>query len=293
MKSYTKEDLVEAFRAVGLQAGDLVYLSTRLLGVGRMVGVQTRQEFLEAYFDAVMSVLGAQGTLVVPTFTQQVGRFGVPYVHEETVSLTGIFGEYVRMRPDSIRSLHPVFSVTAVGALKDAICADVSPVAFGYDSSFDRMVKYRGKAVCIGFEYYSGHIVSLMHYVETAFGVPYYYNKVVTVPVFCGGKLVERVFVINVKYLNLRCEFDYRRYIDTMASRNHISKSPFGENYMYAASVEDMVADGTDLLKQDMYAFLAHPPVYEPGAIPYDGPQLATSGVPKVNTNWEGYFLGL
>lgn len=270
-----------------------MYLSTRLFGVGRMTGVRTRTELLDAYLAALLEVLGPGGTVVVPTFTQQVGRFGVPYVHEETTSLTGIFGEYLRKRPDSLRSLHPVFSVTAVGRLKEAVCADVSPVAFGADSAFDRLVTLGGKAVCLGFEYYSGHIVSLMHHVETMFGVPYYYNKIVSAPVSRAGAPVDRVFVINVKYLGLDCEFDYRRYIDTLARRGRLRQARVGDGEVYAVALRDMVADGVSLLKDDVHAFLDHPPRYTAGTIPCDGPEFGERQAPGAATNWEGYFIGL
>ena len=292
MNTYGREALRDAFVAAGLRPGDLVYLSTRLFGVGRMIGVRGREEFLESYFDALMGILGPQGTLVVPTFTQQVGRFGVPFVYEETVSQTGIFGEYVRRRPDSLRSLHPVFSVTAAGALKEAVCADISPVAFGRDSAFDRMVRRAGKAVCIGFDYYSGHIVSLMHYVETLFAVPYYYNKLVLAPVWRGGQRLDREFVINVIYRDLDCDYRYQRYIDFLAARGRIRSAPIGETFVYAVNLTDVVDDGIALLKDDVYAFLNRRPRYRPAAIPADGPERA-GRPPAETTNWAGYYVGI
>jgi aminoglycoside 3-N-acetyltransferase len=158
-------DLADTFASLGLQDGDVVYLSTQLFGIGLLRGATSRQEYLEAIYLALKSVIGSLGTIVVPTFTQQVGRFGLPFILEDTESLTGIFGEHVRMRADSVRSLHPVFSCAAVGPNANDICSDVSPVAFGVDSVFNRLVRIGAKTVCMGFDYYSGHIVSLMHLV--------------------------------------------------------------------------------------------------------------------------------
>ena len=110
-----KKDLVNAFASVGLQEGDVVYLSTQLYGLGPLSDSLSRAEYLESIYDSLNVVIGSSGTLVVPTFTQQVARFGLPFNLEETESLTGVFGEYLRKRTDSVRSLHPVFSVAAVG----------------------------------------------------------------------------------------------------------------------------------------------------------------------------------
>lgn len=271
-KHPTTKDLTEAFSVIGLEEGDIVYLSTQLYGMGPLADAPSRLEYLDAIFSALYSVIGARGTLVVPTFTQQVGRFGVPFVLEQTESLTGIFGEYIRMRPDSIRSLHPVFSIASVGACSREICTNISPVAFGADSAFDRMVRMKAKAVCLGFDYYSGHITSLMHLVETAFAVPYYYNKLICSPVFSSGALIERPYVINVKYLDLECSFDFKRYIDTLAGAGALRSANIGRGKVHAVDAAVMFDMGVELLKRDIYAFLAHPPRFRKGEIPMDGP---------------------
>jgi aminoglycoside N3'-acetyltransferase len=290
MKRPTEWDLANAFASIGLQEGDVVYLSTQLYGIGPLEGVSSREEYLEAVYRALRSVIGDKGTLVTPTFTQQVGRFGLPFILEETTSLTGIFGEYVRMHPASVRSLHPVFSVTAIGPLAHDICSDISPVAFGTDSSFDRMVRANAKAVCIGFEYYSGHIVSLMHHVETMFAVPYYYNKLVESPVYACGALMDKPFVINVKYLGMECNFDYSRYIDSLAQDGLIRSATIGRGSFHAVDARAMFETGIGLLKEDMYAFLFHPPQFRKGEIPMDGPPDSLEN--PMTTNWTRFYTG-
>lgn len=290
MKHPTERDLANAFASIGLQEGDVVYLSTQLYGIGPLDRVSTREEYLEAVYSALRFVIGDRGTLVVPTFSQQVGRFGLPFILEETTSLTGIFGEYVRLHPTSVRSLHPVFSVTAIGPLAHDICSDISPVAFGTDSSFDRMVRANAKAVCLGFDYYSGHIVSLMHHVETMFAVPYYYNKLVESPVYAHGSLVGKPFVINVKYLEMDCNFDYSRYIDSLAQNGSIRSAKVGRGDFYAVDARVMFETGIRLLKEDMYAFLLHPPRFRKGMIPTDGPPDAMESA--MTTNWTRFYTG-
>lgn len=288
MKRPTERDLANAFASIGLQEGDVVYLSTQLYGIGLLDGVSSREAYLEAVYRALRSVIGDRGTLVTPTFTQQVGRFGLPFILEETTSLTGIFGEYVRMQPCSVRSLHPVFSVSAIGPLAHDICSDISPVAFGTDSSFDRMVRVNAKAVCIGFEYYSGHIVSLMHYVETMFAVPYYYNKLVDSPVYARGVQMDKPFVINVKYLQMDCNFDYSRYIDSLAQNDSIRSAMIGRGSLHAVDAKSMFDMGVKLLKENMYAFLSHPPNFRKGEIPLDGPPDATMN--PMEANWTRFY---
>jgi len=284
-----KKDLANAFASVGLQEGDVVYLSTQLYGLGPLSDALSRAEYLESIYDSLNVVIGSSGTLVVPTFTQQVGRFGLPFNLEETESLTGVFGEYLRKRADSVRSLHPVFSVAAVGPCANEICNDVSAVAFGAESAFDRLVRIGAKAVCIGFDYYSGHIVSLMHLVETAFAVPYYYNKLVSAPVFANGVQIVKPFVINVKYLGMHCAFDYNRYIDTLADNDDICTASIGRGEIHAVEARAMFDTGVSLLKTDIYAFLDQPPQFREGEIPMDGPP--DTEINFEDRNWVGFHL--
>lgn len=290
-RDYSADDVTTALRAAGVQRGDVVYLSTQLFGLGALRGATDKAALCAGFYDGVRAAIGEEGTLVVPTFTQQVGRYGVPFVQEETPSLTGIFGEYVRQMPGALRSLHPVFSVSAIGPQAEAITQDISGVAFGRDSAFDRLYRLGGKSVCVGFAYYSGHITALMHYVETAFAVPYYYSKLVLADVFAAGRKVDKPFAINVKYLGIACHFDYRRYIDALAERGLIGQAELGRGTVYSVDTKAQIDTGFDLLREDIYAFLAAPPAYIPGQVPFDGPPEA--GKADGVTNWSGFLIGV
>lgn len=292
MSGYRIADLVAAFREAGISQGETVYVSTQLFGLGPMWGATTRQALLQGFYEGIRKAIGPEGTLVVPTFTQQVGRFGLPYVHEETESLTGLFGEYVRKLAGSRRSLHPVFSVSAIGPRAEEITENVSAVAFGKDSAFDRLYRLGGKAVCAGFSYYSGHITSLMHYVETAFAVPYYYNKYVTAEVWAGGQRLPGPYVINVKYFNAGCSFDYRRFIDALAADGSIWTARLGRGAIHSVEIGKQVDVGFDLLKTDMFAFLSGPPQFEVGRIPLDGPPESGKTIGD-GKNWAGFLIGV
>lgn len=288
-KQLTIKELIGALESIGLKDGDIVYLSTQLYGIGLLKDTSSRTEYLEGIYSALIDVIGSNGTIVVPTFTQQVGRFGLSFELEKTESLTGIFGEYIRTRTESFRSLHPVFSVSAIGPAAKEICTNISPVAFGAESSFDRLVKSGSKAVCMGFDYYSGHIVSLMHLVETAFAVPYYYNKLVYSPVIANGEVLKKPFVINVKYSRLNCEFNFKSYIDILAELKAIKTARIGRGYIHAVDAKIMFDTGVSLLKDDIFSFLTQPPTFYEGQIPFDGPPDLESS--KQHINWPGFLL--
>jgi aminoglycoside 3-N-acetyltransferase len=292
MRSYSVEELTSSLRDIGLSQGDTIYLSTQLYGLGPLEGAKTKTAMVESVYQGIHDVIGETGTIVVPTFTQQVGRFGLPYIHETTESMTGIFGEYIRSLPESKRSIHPIFSVAAMGARKTELTADISPVAFGRDSAFERLYRTGGKAVCMGFPYYSGHITSLMHFVETSFAVPYYYNKIVNSEVYVGGERIHRPFIINVKYLNADCAFDYKKYINALSDAGEISSAKLGSGMIYSVDIKKQIDMGYRLLKEDIYSFLKHPPRFVAGMPPVDGPPGGYQA-PQKKVNWTGFLIGV
>jgi hypothetical protein len=104
------------------------------------------------------------------------------------------------------------------------------------------------------------------------FAVPYYYNKYVLAEVWAGGQQTNRPFVINVRYLDGECTFDFRRYIDTIAEAGELKAAGCGSGMLYAVDIRRMVEIGLRLLKEDIYAFLAGPPQFKEGKPPLDGP---------------------
>ena len=79
---------------LGLKKGDTVFVFSNLVALGPVKNVSNKIEFCETYYNAIRDVIGDDGTLVVPTYTSQVGREGINFILEETPCLTGIFSEH-------------------------------------------------------------------------------------------------------------------------------------------------------------------------------------------------------
>ena len=87
--------------------GLLVHSAVQFLG--RPVGG------LRMYLEAIQEVIGAEGTLVVPTFNFGFAQ-GERYDPADTPSQgMGAFSEFVRQLPEARRTSHPLQSVAVVG----------------------------------------------------------------------------------------------------------------------------------------------------------------------------------
>ncbi|MCD4832082.1 MAG: AAC(3) family N-acetyltransferase [Anaerohalosphaeraceae bacterium] len=291
MKTYSVDDVKKALRAVGIGKGDLVFLFVRLHTLGRMEGCRSSEDVGKAYFEAVFDVIGDNGTLVTPTYSQQVGTFGIDYHNETTESLCGVISEYVRTHPASVRSFHPVHSLTAIGKYAREICGNVSTSSFGIRSAFDNLFKRGGHSVCLGFEYHKGHIVTGAHYVECTYAVPYYYNKIVKANVHKNGKLSDKIFTINVMYKGFVIKNDYKRYIEEIDRKGFLKQHPVGDGILYSSDLKKQLEVGYDMLSEDIYSFLKSPPVWRDDIIPNEGTPEHLSKQEADNMNWTGYIM--
>jgi aminoglycoside 3-N-acetyltransferase len=99
-------------RALGLPAGASVLVHSSLSSLGHVDGGAP------AVVAALEEAVGAEGTVLVPTFT------GGPHLSpacppvfdaERDAGWTGAVAESLRVRPDAVRSLNPTHSVAAIG----------------------------------------------------------------------------------------------------------------------------------------------------------------------------------
>ncbi len=136
-------------RRLGLKAGDAVMLHSSLSSFGSVRGGA------KTVVKAFLEVLGAQGTLVVPTF----GRLGV-------------IPDCVRDWPGAVRSVHPLAGVAAVGAGAAALCRDhwKARLAHGPDTPYMRLVEADGYVCLAGVDL---DRCTLLHTAEELLGLPY------------------------------------------------------------------------------------------------------------------------
>ena len=159
MKTVDKSEIRESLLKAGVGVGQVVFVYSDLGKIGKVSEVKSRDEFCQVYFDCIFEILGSEGTLVVPSYTTQIARFDLDFIHEETPSLMGLFSEFVRHHPDGIRSLHPINSVCAVGKYGGFICSNNGTNNYGWDSPFHRMLLKKAKILCLGLE--SGYVVGV------------------------------------------------------------------------------------------------------------------------------------
>jgi aminoglycoside 3-N-acetyltransferase len=148
MAALTHDQIVTALRALGLGAGQVLFVHSSLRSLGFVQGGA------EAVVEAFLEVLGPGGTLVVPTFTFTHNRTADPvFDPQHDPSEMGAISEAVRQRPGARRSRHLLHSVAALGAQAETITAVHGPSAWAADSPFWQLYEQEALIVLLGVPY--------------------------------------------------------------------------------------------------------------------------------------------
>ena len=186
-KQITRADLVQDFHRFGIPFGGLLMVHSSLSSIGYVTGGA------DTVVDALLEVLGPEGTLVVPTFTDE-SAMNPSFIFDpsSTPSMVGAISEAVRRRPEAHRSIHGWHSVSAMGRLADAIAKDVGLSPWLPDGPMSKVIDYGGEFMLLGVPYKR---LTLVHLMEWECGVTYRPGRIVEVQMRCPdgsiGKLVN------------------------------------------------------------------------------------------------------
>lgn len=262
MKTFSTSEIGEALRAVGLCAGNVAMIHSDISRIGWTTGASSRDAVLADYLTAITDVLGSDGTVVTLACTESYARSKKPFDYETSPSEQGVFSEYVRANALAIRSMHPLFSLAALGPAANAICGDdVAPTGFGYGSPFHRLHEMDAIAICLGVDLRS---LTFVHHVEQTYGVPYGYTKEWTAPVTRGGKPEPGRFFAFVRYLDAGVEYDFSRMQEALLDEGLARHVPIGYGGVWSVRVRDVFDLGMRRLRDDPFFFLKQAPEQEP-----------------------------
>ena len=90
----------------GLKQGDVILLTSDIMQL-MFTAVRNGERFdRDAFLDAILDVIGQEGTLLIPTFNWDFCH-GVPFDYHKTPCKTGALGGFALGRADFRRTQHP------------------------------------------------------------------------------------------------------------------------------------------------------------------------------------------
>lgn len=173
-KQMTRDLMIEDLVRLGLRTGDVVLVHSSLSKIGWV------DDGADAVIDALLSVVGGEGTVMVPTLTGSADLSAEnPPVFDvrSTPCWTGKIPETFRSRDNAVRSLHPTHSIAAIGAMAEEIAAGHENAATpcGKGSPYDRLSTLsNGRILLLGVTLES---CTSFHHVEELAEVPYHMQE--------------------------------------------------------------------------------------------------------------------
>lgn len=164
----TFAQLVSEFRALGLCAGDVLLVHSSYKSFGGVEGGPP------TVIDALLEVLGPEGTLIMPTFNFDFTK-GKPWDVRSTPSQMGVLTELVRTDPRAKRVFHPIYSFAVIGKYADYLSGLRYKSSYERNSVFGKLRDLDGKIMVIGLSYTNS--MTFFHHVEQMEGVDYRFLK--------------------------------------------------------------------------------------------------------------------
>ncbi len=146
-----KQEIISQIRDLGLEKGDTVFVSSDLLRVGYFNKDQktTLCDWVEIFDE----LLGAEGTIVVPTYSPSFLRYFQKYDFVFTADSDsdsgGLARAYIQYAQKAKRGRHPTNSCTSCGFHAETIAASDGP-EFSKYNPYAKVVELGGKNLMLG-----------------------------------------------------------------------------------------------------------------------------------------------
>lgn len=256
MEAVTQSQIMQGLRALGLGAGQVVFVHSALSSLGYV------QEGAAAVVDAFLAVLGATGTLVVPTFTFAHGRVNEPlFDPQQDRSEMGAISEALRTRAGARRSCHLLHSVAALGAQAKPICAVHGPSAWAADGPFWQLYEHAAQIILLGVPYLR---CTWFHVIEQLVQVAYreWVHKTAWVRTADAQTQPLPTLIYRPK-----ADFvgnDFNKLGARLEEAGKVKVQAVGNALVRSFAVRDALALGVAHYREDPLLFVKTTPTYEP-----------------------------
>ena len=236
----TCNELISKFKELGIKEGDVILVHSSFNSLG------TVSNGPDDVIDALLHVIGKNGTLIVPTFNFDFCN-GDTFNLNETPSQMGIITEFVRLNPNSLRTKDPVYSFAIMGKLKEKLGNLVYNSCYGNDSMFAKLRKYNGKILIIGLTY--NNSMTFFHHIEEIEGCDYRYFKEFNGNLINSDGTEQRTKIkIFVRNLEQKVETDVNKMGVILENNGLVNKIKIGNadvkildaNQVYIRTAEEL-----------------------------------------------------
>ena len=213
------------------------------------------EQRLDLLIEAMEAAIAPGGTLVIPTFSYSFTK-GEPFDVLRTGSMVGMVSERFRTMRRVCRTSDPIFSFACRGSRAAEFCAAPTQECFGRQSVFGLLHRSNAHIVDLGCSMNRGG--TFVHYVETAHGVTYRYNKSFSGTLITSDRQRHACSVVyNVRDLTRKSEADLRRLQSRLIAEGKLRSVEVGRSRIMAAAAQDLFDTAWTMLDEDPVSLIA------------------------------------
>tara|TARA_B100000029_G_C17609724_1_gene969032 strand:- start:15742 stop:16548 length:807 start_codon:yes stop_codon:yes gene_type:complete len=263
-KNQLLEELSDSFLQLQISRADQVYITGNVSKLARTR--LHRDEILASLYESLIRVLSDEGTIFSPAASMNLCNTDIAFDVNKTPSYEmGPLAEFLRLKTDSNRSLHPFWSICGNGK-NSSILNHVSRHSYGIMSPWSHFLDMDVKQINIGL--HPSKAVTLIHHIETTFGVPYRYTKEFIHPVIRGNRVVKEPFYMSVMYKEANIQKKEKlneHYFHKLSNEGKLfhAKHQSGID-LWSFSMRDFYETASSFFIEDIYNYLETEPTIKP-----------------------------
>ena len=250
MSDRTSGDLAADLDRLGLKQSSLVMVHSSLRSIGRVAdGAAT-------VVDALLSALGPQGTLIVPTFTGQFRDPGFIFDPAETPCTTGAIPNDAFRRPSARRTYHLVQTVAAIGPLADEITLAGGNDGWDAQPSMRALFDLDGWFLLLGVPYQN---LTAGHFLEQELSTHRRARALSGLMRQPDGTVVplrSKVFGPDPNFPGMpERSYDFNRLGQGLEARGLVNRGPVGNAVARLFRAQDLATTAQDMFRADKDLF--------------------------------------
>lgn len=264
MSDYKIKDLEKILNDNIHKDTDIAFIAGDL-GVAGSFDSTNKLDLLNAIIGAVFQASNNNATIMTQIMSFQICNTNIPF-ERYTPSNLGAFGNFLLKQNQSVRSLHPFASYTALGK-NSKICNTTTPYAYGVASPYYNMLEF-DNILMISIGLAPNFTCSLIHHVEFIMNVPYRFIKEFYHPIKFNDEIIYKNFYLQVLYE------PYRKLIRNnnvkifeYFTKNYKAKIKcfnLGKSAVYIYDYKAFYKSCVELFLKDIYVWMSNEPSIKP-----------------------------
>ena len=234
-----KDRLVNDLKKIGVAKGDHLAVTLSFKSIGYVIGGP------QTFIDALLEAVGSDGTIMMNTHTQHFIPNFMPsdYIFDraKTIPSTGIVPRAIIRREDSIRSLHPTYSVACIGKMAEYLTRGHDETSNSY-LPYEKLAEIGGKYLAIGL---GNRLVAIRHEAQRRAGL-------FVVPAYTCVNFRDQEGNIKL-YFQLRppCIKKLPELVPKLEAKGVIKRGEIGMANSIIASVDQLLYHMSTMLKEN------------------------------------------